>query len=244
MTSPYNLTGVALYVQPGGAIMLRAQFQTAVGSGISQPVSGVTITITPSAGGSPVVGPTSAGVIAADAATYTYTWSVAAAIPPGDYTVVWQAATPSLSLSGVVTVVRQPDESPSPGVYASVDQYRAWSGDWGTPNTRLAVDLRRASEVIDVALVGAVYQTDADGMPVAPMVIDCFMRATCAQTQYVIANNDPANVKDQYLNSNVGGVALTRAPGTMAKALPPLAPQAAAILRVAGVLPAAPLVSW
>jgi hypothetical protein len=51
--------------------------------------------------------------------------------------------------------------------------------------------------MIDVALIGAVYPTDADGMPTNPEHTDVIMQAACAQAQFEIANDDPAHVKQQ-----------------------------------------------
>lgn len=108
----------------------------------------------------------------------------------------------------------------------------------------MTVTLRRASEVIDRAMIGASYRTDADAMPTDPGIIDVFMRATCAQCQFMLANNDLANVKSQYAWTNMGGMQVTRTASAQGQVFPPLAPQAAAILQVAGALPGAPLLGW
>jgi hypothetical protein len=89
-----------------------------------------------------------------------------------------------------------------------------------------------------------VYRVDADGMPLDAGLVNVLVRATSAQAQYIIAVNDDANVKREYASTTVAGVAMSRAGGMQSMALPPIAPQALAILRVAGVLPAAPLVNW
>jgi hypothetical protein len=234
------------YVLPGGQVTLTAVFQTYAWSGVEQPVSGVQITITPVAGGAAVIGPTSAGITQVDEATYTYQWEPPLAIAPGDYQVQWAAATPSgvAPVSLVVTVVALPSESPSPGVYATIAQYQAWSGDLATPPSIVTTTLRRASEVLDLYLVGAVYPADADGMPTNPSHIDLFMRACCAQTQFELANNDPALVKSQYASTSMGGVSQTRTASAQGQRLPPLAPRAAAILQTGGALGTATLVNW
>lgn len=247
MTTPSNTgLGLGLDVAPGGQITLTAWFRTFVGSSVPLPVSGVTITIAPATGGTPVIGPTPTGVVGVDSATYTYVWAPPTSTAPGDYTVTWAASSPAgvAPIVETVTVVRPPAQSPAPGVYATVTDYQNWSGDLLTPSARVSVFLRRASEVLDVALVAAVYPTDADSMPTDPSVIDLFMRACCAQAGFELANNDLNLVKDQFSSTNVGGVSLTRSAATTARALPPLAPRAAAILRTAGVLPSAPLLSW
>jgi hypothetical protein len=104
--------------------------------------------------------------------------------------------------------------------------------------------MRRASEVIDRAMIGAVYRTDANSMPTDPGIMDVFMRATCAQCQFLLALNDPANVKSQYASTSMGGVSQTRTANAQGQAFPPLAPQAAVILQTAGALPGAPLLGW
>ena len=127
----------------------------------------------------------------------------------------------------------------------SVDHpYRNWSGDTWTPAEIIQVKLQRATEDIDVALVAAVYRTDADGMPLDPQLANVLVRATSAQVQYLLANNDDSGIKREYSSTNVGGVSATRSAKMQGGALPPLAPRALAIMRVAGILPSAPLVNW
>lgn len=239
-------------VFPGGQTVFEVQFETYVNSGKAAPASGVTITITasgaPDGGTGTPVATTSAGVTQLGTGLYSYTWDVPEDTVPGSYTVTWSGARTTdgmtVSYTQVANVAADPASVPLPGVYASVLQYQDWSGDQYTPSSRVQVALQRATEQIDVALVAAVYRTDADGMPLDADLVDCLARATSAQAQYIIAVNDDANVKREYSSTSMGGVSLTRAAGMQAMALPPIAPQALAILRVAGVLPAAPLVNW
>jgi hypothetical protein len=239
-------------VYPGGLATFRVQFESYANSGQAASASGVTISIAASGAsdggtGTPVAA-TSAGVLQLGDGLYEFAWSVPDDQAPGSYLVTWSGMrlTDSMQVSytQACSVAADPQSVPLPGVYASVQQYRNWSGDQVTPAQRITIALQRASEQMDVALVAAVYRVDADGMPLDAFVASCFMRATCAQCQYVIAVNDDANVKREYSSTNVGGVSLTRAGAMQAMALPPIAPQALAILRVAGVLPAAPLISW
>jgi len=234
------------YAVPGGQIVLAAQFQTYAGSGFEQAVSSPNITITSVSSGAVVVATTSTGIIAADSATFNYTWQPATTVAPGDYTVLWSATGPSgtLTLSQTVTISAPPSQTPGPGVYATVAQYQAWSGDTITPTSLVTPALRRCSEIIDLYVIGAVYATDPDGLPTDASTIDAFMRATCAQCAYELAVNDPAKIKTQYASTSMGGVAQTRASGAQNQIMPPLAPQAAAIMRMTGILPSAPLVSW
>lgn len=238
--------GYTIDVLQGGQIILTGRFYTFAGSGVPADVSSLTVTITPASGSVPVIGPTPTGIGHSSTGVYTYTWAVPLSTVPGDYTVLWSATGTSGPVSDgqVVTVAVNPAASPAPGVYATVAQYRAVTRDQATPDAQVSMWLAIASEDLDVVLVGAVYATNDNSMPTDPLVIDCFMRATCRQAQFEMANNDPALVKDQFVSSNVGGVNLTRAAAATSRALPPLAPRAAAILRVAGVLPGAPLISW
>lgn len=245
MSVPYS-SDIYQAVVPGGQVTFLQMFETFYGSGFSQIVTGATITIAPAAGGSAVVGPTSTGLVSADEATYTYAWNCPAGTAAGDYSVTFTGTGPggTITYAQAVVVASLPDPSPMPGVYATATQYTAWSGDTWTPSTLVIPALRRASEILDMYLIGAVYATDADSMPTDAGVIDVFMRATCAQCQFVLANSDPAFVKSQYSSVSMGGVSQARASSAQNQGVPPLAPMAATILRTAGVLPGAPLVNW
>lgn len=245
MSVPYS-SDIYQAVVPGGQVTFLQIFETFYGSGFPQTVSGVTITITPAAGGAAVLGPTGAGLVTPDQATYTYAWNCPVGTAPADYSVVFTGTGPhgAITYTQAVVVASPPNPSPMPGVYASFPQYQAWSGDTWTPASLVTTALRRASEVLDMYLIGAVYATDADSMPTDAGVIDVFMRATCAQSQFMLAANDPAWIKPMYSSVSMGGVTQTRAASAQNQGVPPLAPMAAVILRTAGVLPGAPLIDW
>lgn len=244
MTVPYS-SDIYQAVVPGGSVTFQQRFETTFGSGVSQPVSGVTVAITPARSTTPILGPTGTGVIGNGPAVYSYTWQPAVTVASGGYLVAFTGTGPAGAIvyTQAVVVASPPSPVPMPGVYATAAQYQEWSGDTITPATMVSVALRRASEILDYYLKGAVYATDADSMPTDAGVIDVFMRATCAQCQFMLANNDPAFVKSQYSNTNVGGVSISRTAAAQGR-VPPLAPMAAVILGTAGVLPGAPLVNW
>lgn len=129
-------------------------------------------------------------------------------------------------------------------VYATFQDYQAWSNDTFTTEARVNYLLARASEVIDIALVGAVYSVDPNGYPTDANVQDVLNRATCAQVAFEVDQDDDTGVKGRLDQVTVGGLSFHRAAGTTALALPPLAPRAAAILRTSGVLPSAPMINW
>ena len=248
--APY--TNASSDVFAGGRLLLIVQFETAKNSGHACEASGVTISITQSGAadsgtGTPVA-TTSTGVQQLGMGLCQYEWSVPAGQAPGTYLVTWTGTRASdgttVTYTQVATVAPDPEAVPLPGVYASVAQYRAWSGDAYTPSQVIQVKLQRASEDMDLALVAAVYRTDADGMPLDPQLVNVLVRATSAQVQYLLAQNDDSGIKREYSSTSVGGVSASRAASQQGGALPRLAPRALSILRVEGVLPSAPLVNW
>lgn len=71
-------------------------------------LTGVTITITPIAGGAPTVGPTSAGVTHPGTGVYAYAWDVPAGQAGGDYLAQWSGTDPQgdpVTASEVVTIL-------------------------------------------------------------------------------------------------------------------------------------------
>jgi hypothetical protein len=237
-------------VLQGAQILLTQLFETYPGSGQGASASGVTIGITaastPGGGSGTPVATTSAGLATVSGSSYSYTWSCLASTVPGDYLVTWTGTVAGtlLTYAQSVTVAAIPPSTPAPGQYATVQQYQAWSGDASTPASMVSVKLMRASEDIDSYLIAAVYPVNANGMPTDAMAIDAFMRACCAQAQFLIADNDDAGVKRQYMTTSVSGVSATRVAAMTAMSLPPLSSRAASILHTAGVLPNAVLVAW
>lgn len=237
-------------VRQGGQITLSQMFETYPGSGQGGTASGVTITIaaasTPGGGEGTPVATTPSGVQALSASQYQYVWTADPGQDAGDYLVTWAGTVAGVVLTYLqtVTVAAIPSGAPAPGVYATMAQYQQWSGDAVTPASVVGPMLMRASEAMDHYLIGAVYAVNANGMPTDPMVIDAFMRATCAQAAWMLADNDPTGVKRQYQSTSMGGVALSRAQGATMNPFPPLGPQAAAVLHAAGILGSAALISW
>lgn len=237
-------------VRQGAQITLSQLFETYPGSGQGGTASGVTVGITaattPGGGSGTPLAPTSTGVVPLSVSLYQYVWSCPMTQATGDYLVTWSGTVSGQTVSYVstVTVAAVASGSPAPGVYASVAQYRAWSGDQFTPDALVSTMLQRASEAMDNYLIGAVYAVNANGMPTDPMLIDVLMRATSAQCQFMLADNDPTGVKRQYSSTSMGGVSTSRVAAMTAMTFPPLAPQAAAILHAAGVLGSAALINW
>lgn len=248
--APYSNASSDVF--PGGILELIVQIETSVNSGVACAASDVTIGIAasgaPDSGQGTPVAMTSAGIITLAMGLCQYNWAVPESQAPGSYLVTWTGVRASdnttVTYTQLAMVAANPEAVPQPGVYASVAQFRAWSGDSWTPAQIIQTKLQRATEDIDVALVAAVYRTDADGMPLDPQLANVLVRATSAQAAYLIAQNDDTGIKREYASTSVGGVTAVRSARMQGGALQPIAPRALAILRVAGVLPAAPLVNW
>lgn len=95
-------------------IVAQGQTVTLLASWLEYPggpavdVTGLTITITPVAGGAAVVGPTSTGISHPATGVYTYTWAVSASQPPGDYLISWSgmdADSDTVTAAELVTVL-------------------------------------------------------------------------------------------------------------------------------------------
>lgn len=246
MTLPYASGDLYQGVQPGGSVTFTQLFETFYGSGIPQPVTGVSVTVTPVPSGSSVYGPSGADITTTDDATYMFQWFPAAGTEPGDYLVTFTATSQSgaLTYTQAVTVTAPESLLPQPGAYATIAQYRTETGDQWTPDSLVGPVLRRATDVIDWAITGAVYPVDGNGMPSRAPDALLFARATCAQCQFMLADNDPTGVKAQYASTNAGGVSVSRTAAAQAQVYPRLAPAAAVILQNAGPLPGAPYVGW
>lgn len=104
--------------------------------------------------------------------------------------------------------------------------------------------LERASELVDEMLTGAMYDTDAEGNPTDPGLIDAFKRATCAQVQYTAALGDETGANANVSQMRVGTVHVIRALSLGGSGTPRYAPQALTILRSTGLLPIRAITGW
>ncbi|MCF6467400.1 hypothetical protein FAF44_03085 [Nonomuraea sp. MG754425] len=120
-------------------------------------------------------------------------------------------------------------------VYASADDYAAYTGK-PAPDGIDAV-LARASERIDELLVTAVYDVDpVTELPTKPKEAEAIRRATCAQAAWTVAVGDPYGVAAAFSDVKIGSVSLKRS-GDGGAVPARHAPDAASILRTAGLLP-------
>lgn len=130
-------------------------------------------------------------------------------------------------------------------VYATLADYRGYTGDQSTPDLRVTALLGRASSgPIDRALIGAVYATDPQGYPTDAGLMDVVMKATCEQALFMVDLDDDTGAKARFTSVTVGNVSFQRAPNTAGTTRIPLAPMAMDLLQVAGVLAVAPMINW
>ncbi|GGS88487.1 hypothetical protein ACFFV7_50965 [Nonomuraea spiralis] len=103
--------------------------------------------------------------------------------------------------------------------------------------------LERATTVVDDHIMSAVYEVDADGLPVKTELVDALKRAVCEQVAAWKASGveDGTGAAAQWSNLAIGSASLGRSTsgGGAAgggSAADCLAPQPAKILRLAGLL--------
>lgn len=92
--------------------------------------------------------------------------------------------------------------------------------------------IRNACIVLDANLIGFVYPTDVNLNPTDAATIQAFNDATCAQVEYWIENGDEFGD-----GNNIASYSIEGASVTFRKPVPKLAPKAADVLRIAGILP-------
>lgn len=130
-------------------------------------------------------------------------------------------------------------------LYATVPEYQAYApGDTYTPTATVQGLLRDASRAVDRAAIAAVYPTDPQGFPLDANLIDTFKNATIEQALFLRDLDDRTGAKQRLASVHVGSLTFQRAQGTAGLAMMPLGPRALEELRLAGVMPVAPMVNW
>lgn len=161
-------------VRAGSTITLLSQWYAYPG-GPAQDVSGLTIAIAPSGGGSAVVGPTASGITHEATGLYSYAWAVGAAQASGTYIATW-AGTGGVTAVETIAVL----DAGSGRVYATSGDLTAYPV--AVPaGVSAGLLLQRASRDVDRALLCAVYDVDDDGYPTDTAVRQALREATCEQ---------------------------------------------------------------
>lgn len=129
-------------------------------------------------------------------------------------------------------------------VYATPAELATWLG-LDEPPAGASLALRDASLIIDGLLIGAVYETDADGKPTDERVAGILRDATCAQAAFKPkGSNTPSEPGGKVASVKVDKVSKTYAvsPTTGAVVEESYSQQAVSILRIEGLIPAHPRV--
>src|ERR1700754_4096077 len=127
----------------------------------------------------------------------------------------------------------------SPPIYATLQQLANKLGidDVADLPADSQEKLRMASRDVDDVLIGAVYATDINEIPIDINIMEAMKNATLAQGSYWLDRYGAEHGPTAYSNVSIGSVTLgARATGQDGD-IPNLAPQALKELRQVGLLP-------
>lgn len=119
-------------------------------------------------------------------------------------------------------------------VYATADVWQQWTGK--PPPDDAERRLARASEQIARATLTAVYDVDGAGMPTDPAVAEAFQGATVLQAYWWVTTGDEQGDAAIWQSASIGSVSLSGRRQTGSSARDRLAPQAEALLDLAGLI--------
>lgn len=120
--------------------------------------------------------------------------------------------------------------------YATVSDLEAWLAPEPAPANAARL-LEQASDAIDSALTGAMYE------PTDPDVLDVLRKACVRQVHWMMDRDDETGANNDVQSMSAGSRSFTRrTSGEGAGAAPRIAPQAVTVLRNSGLLTMWPLV--
>lgn len=111
----------------GTTASLTAEWREYAGGPLAA-VTGVQITITSTAGGAPVLGPTATGVTTPVTGVNAYSWAISASATAGDYLVSWSGLDPQADVVTATEVVTVLDAVAIGEAYASLAKLKARLG--------------------------------------------------------------------------------------------------------------------
>ncbi|MFI2757829.1 hypothetical protein ACH5A3_02965 [Streptomyces echinatus] len=123
--------------------------------------------------------------------------------------------------------------------YATVEEFTEFLDPDPVP-TNAARLLERASTKLDQLLIGAVYKTDDDGLPLDPALAEVFREAVCIQAQYIASLGDETGAMANVSQMSLGNQQIVRAISVVGSGTPRVSPDLVALLRVKGLLPIRP----
>jgi hypothetical protein len=123
--------------------------------------------------------------------------------------------------------------------YATVEDLAAFLDPDPVPANAARL-LERASTKLDRLLIGAVYDTDADGLPADPALAAVFREAVCIQAQYIDSLGDETGAMANVSQMSLGNQQIVRALSVVGSGTPRVSPDVIALLRAKGLLPIRP----
>ncbi|WP_430376698.1 hypothetical protein [Streptomyces sp. B1-3] len=123
--------------------------------------------------------------------------------------------------------------------YATVQEFTDYlDPDPAPPNA--ARLLEKASRRLDRLLIGAIYPTDADGLPTDPELIEVFREAVCIQAQYIADLGDETGAMANVSQMELGNQKIVRAISVVGSGTPRVSPDLLDLLQTKGLWPVYP----
>lgn len=198
-------------VTAGQTVTLISQWYDYEGGPAADLDATPTITLT-NVATSAVVIATTTGVTHPGTGTYGYPWATTTALAPGTYLAQWNGtkAGAPVAASELVTLTA----GLTSRSYATTTQLAAYLHTDAPANA--AKLLEDATRALDDALLTAVYDVDAGGMPTSPAVQAAFAEAVCGIVEWWGETGDPVGADGGWDSVSAGPVSLSGRSGSAA----------------------------
>ncbi|WP_328683144.1 hypothetical protein [Streptomyces sp. NBC_00343] len=123
--------------------------------------------------------------------------------------------------------------------YATVEEFTDYLDPDPVPDNAARL-LNRASKRLDSVLIGAVYETDENGLPTDPDLVEIFREAVCIQAQYIAALGDETGAMANVSQMSLGNQQIVRALSVVGSGTPRVSPDMLELLQVEGLWPVYP----
>jgi len=123
--------------------------------------------------------------------------------------------------------------------YATVEEFTDYLDPDPVPANAARL-LTKASRRLDRLLIGAIYETDEDGLPTDPDLIEVFREAVCIQAQYIADLGDETGAMANVSQMELGNQKIVRAISVVGSGTPRVAPDLLDLLQTKGLWPVYP----